>query len=102
MLVYDSDKDGYLYKFLVIENIYVYHSKEIIFSGNVLETIDFDEHYFAYHVKQSDEYCTVFYNSLLSPIPNALCMLFNGEQYVILRSPLWMCMNAYYADILKD
>lgn len=88
VLVYDSDKDGYLYTFLVIENVYVYNTDELLFSGNVLKTIDFDDHYFAYHVKPSDEYCTVFYNSLLSPIPNALCMLSNGEQYVILRSSL--------------
>lgn len=81
---------------------YMYNSDEIFFSGNILETIDFDEHYFEYHVKPSDEYCTVFYNSLLSPISNGLCLLFNGEQYVILRNPLWMCIIAYYADILKD
>lgn len=88
ILLYDLNTDAYLYMFLVVENIYVFNSDQLCFSGNLLKAIDFDEHFFAYHVKLSNEHCTIFHNSLLSPTPNTLCMLFNGEQYVVLRSPI--------------
>ncbi|XP_061721309.1 uncharacterized protein LOC133528103 isoform X1 [Cydia pomonella] len=90
ILVHSVNDDEYLYNFLIVNQIYLYDVNQLIFSGTLLDTVEFDDHYYAYHVKTPDQvvYCTVFYESLLSPIPNAKSVSLYGKQYIVLRSPL--------------
>lgn len=90
ILVHSLQNDAYTYIFLEVENVYMYDGNNLIFSGSLLETVAFDEHYFAYQLntRATNVHCDVFYKSLLSPIPNTKNVLLDGKQYVVLRSPL--------------
>ena len=90
VMVKDVCTDNYLYTFCIVEDIYLYDSNCLIFKVFLLDTLTFDDHYFAYHVEMPSlkEYATFFHDCLLSPIPNTKVVLPNGRQYVVLRSSL--------------
>lgn len=83
-------QDKYLYCFLIVQNIYVYGDNVLIFAGNMLDTLGFDEHYFAYEIDIPiiERPIAIFLESLLSPIPNVKTYSLTGKKYVVLRSPL--------------
>lgn len=90
ILVKSLSSDCYLYDFFLLNKIYVYDSNRLIFSGTVLNTLWFNEHYYAYEVEipSMQQQIYVFLESFLSPIPNTMNILANGKQYITLRSPL--------------
>ncbi|XP_055910338.1 uncharacterized protein LOC129944725 isoform X1 [Eupeodes corollae] len=90
ILVKSLNSDRYLYNFFLLEKIYLYNCDCLIFEGMLLQTLCFDDHYYAYEVEVPSltNQVTMLLESFLSPIPNTLNTLPNGRQYVILRSPL--------------
>ncbi|KAK0177186.1 hypothetical protein PV328_001263 [Microctonus aethiopoides] len=67
-------------------------------------TVEFDDHYYTYHVKTTDRIasCTVFYESLLSPIPNAKSVLLDGKQTLFSSNPVnWLKKPSNIAGATK-
>lgn len=53
-----------------------------------MNTIAFDEHFFAYEVKHENNALFIYHHMLYSHIPNNLSVLSNGCSYVTLRSSI--------------
>lgn len=89
ILVKDVCEENVL-NFFQVEKIYLHNSERVIFFGNMLQTLGFDEHYFAYNVETTYRMkdVTEFLESFLSPIPNTKCVLLGGRHYIVLRSPI--------------
>lgn len=73
-------------KFGIVDRIFVCNNNIILFQCFKLNTIMFDEHYQSFEVKkENNEQIFVGYNMLASHVPNHICVLSNGNKYVILR-----------------
>ncbi|CAI6367270.1 unnamed protein product [Macrosiphum euphorbiae] len=81
-------QENELPKFCIIEQIFLYNNKYVIFKCSELETIMFDEHIFSYEVKVENSYQFVYHHMLPSFIPNNINILPNGYKYVTLRSSI--------------
>lgn len=58
--------------------------------GILMQTLVYDEHFFAYVVAETEakENVVRYYKNLVSPIPCHISILSNGKKYVTLRSSL--------------
>jgi len=74
--------------FCIIEQIFLYNNKYVIFKCSKLETILFDEHVYSYEVKVENSYQFVYHHMLPSFIPNNINILPDGYKYVTLRSSI--------------
>ncbi|CAI6372385.1 unnamed protein product [Macrosiphum euphorbiae] len=78
------------YKFVSVNNIFLYDSNRIIFECNSLLMVGFNEHVYSYEVifPETNNNCFIFQDSLVSPIPNNLNVTPDGTKFVTVRSPL--------------
>lgn len=75
--------------FCIIDHIFLYNNKVVMFKCSELYTIIFDEHTFSYEVKVGNSnQIFVYHHMLPSFIPNNLSILPNGCKYVTLRSSI--------------
>lgn len=88
MVLICNIEENELPKFCIIEQIYLYDNKHVIFKCIELETIVFDEHIFSYGVKVENTYQFLYHHMLPSFIPNNINILPNGYNYVTLRSSI--------------
>lgn len=75
-------------KFGIIDNIYLYNNKVIMFKCLQLNTIIFDDHFCSYEVTLENNVIFLYHHMLYSHIPNNICVLPNGCTYVTLRSSI--------------
>lgn len=81
-------------EFATISDVYVYNSCKLAFIASPMETIAFDEHYYAYNVRNADsdmQPVYISYDSMSYPFPCNLAIVGSSlqpSQYVILRKPL--------------
>lgn len=84
-----SIEENELPKFCIIEDIFLYNNKYVMFECSELDTIVFDEHIiFSYEVKVEDSYQFVYYHMLPSSIPNNINTLPDGCKYVTVRNSI--------------
>lgn len=78
------------YKFISVNNIFLYDSDRIIFECNSFLMVGFNEHVYSYEVifPETNNNCFIFQDSLVSPIPNNLNVTPDGTKFVTVRSPL--------------
>jgi len=75
--------------FCLINEIFVYNNDQVVFFCFELNTIMFNEHFFAYEVEVDITKSTfVSYDSLLNSIPNNINILSNGKRYITVRGGL--------------
>lgn len=89
-ILVNSTSNDMLVTFLKVKSIYLYDSTSLIFEGTLFRTVSFDDHLFAYEVKEPEatEMIVLFYNKLVSPIPCNINVLTSGKTYITIRSPL--------------
>lgn len=88
ILVYGTSPNDIMYFFKVSE-IFLFNYSILIFKGDLLHTVDFDEHFQAYEIEELSNQKPVFklHNDLESSIPcNINVVAFN--KYVTLRNPI--------------
>ncbi|KAF9408398.1 hypothetical protein HW555_011901 [Spodoptera exigua] len=90
ILVYDTSPDDLLPVFFKVQNVFLYDSNSLILMGQLLQTLEFDEHFFAYVVQEPEAKQNVvkFLNSFSHPIPCNINILSNSKKYVTLRNTL--------------
>ncbi|CAG9782115.1 unnamed protein product [Diatraea saccharalis] len=90
ILIYDTNTNDSLPEFLRVNNVYLYDSNDLIFVGTLMQTLRFDDHFFAYEVGETETNQNVIkrYKSLVSPIPCNINVLNNGKKYITVRCAL--------------
>lgn len=84
-----KDLDDRIPHFVMVKTIFINGSHKIIFECCLLTTVDFDEHTYAYEVNiHESNRDFIFQDTLISPIPNTLNIVSNGNHYVTCRDPL--------------
>jgi hypothetical protein len=92
ILVYDkmpiSDRNEVT--FLMVNNVYIYNDEKIILTGNLLKSVLFDEHYYAYDVIRTDQQVAIWLTNLSFMTPHTKNVLTSTckKNYVTLRSPI--------------
>lgn len=81
----NSDYDQVL--FIIIEEIFLYNSKDIILMCSKFETIGYDEHLCCFRVRRNNlpEYVSVFFNDLLCSVPHNYNISSDGDGLITLR-----------------
>lgn len=75
--------------FCLINEIFVYNNNQVIFNCIQLNTIVFNDHFFAYEVEvENTKNIFVSYDSLFNPIPNNINVISSGIKYVTVRCGL--------------
>jgi hypothetical protein len=86
--------EPHIIHFAIIHKVYVYNNNNVVFKAKPMETINFDDHYFAYNVEDAGpgtELVYINYDSMQYPYACNLVIVGCGVhplQYVILRKPL--------------
>jgi len=85
----DLSDEGTCIEFFLVQKVFLYNLKSIVFMYKKFKTIGFDEHFYAYEVVcpsiESDTFY-MFQNMLVSYAPNNLTYAPNGLKYITLRS----------------
>lgn len=82
----DLSQETFLPSFAIINEIFLDDQDKILFSCLSLDTIYFDEHYFAYKVVTTDKPLYIsYYDDLIAPIPNAMNVMPDLSTYVTVR-----------------
>lgn len=78
------------YKFVYVNNIFLYDPDRIIFECNCLLMVGFNEHVYSYEVifPVTNNNCLIFHDSLVSSIANNLNVTPDGTRFVTVRSSL--------------
>jgi len=75
--------------FCLINEIFVYYNDQVVIFCFELNTIMFNEHFFAYEVEVDiTKSKFVSYDSLLNSIPNNINILSNRKKYITVRGGL--------------
>jgi len=75
--------------FCLINEIFVYNNDQVVFFCSELNTIMFNEHFFAYEVEvDTTKSIFVSYDCLLNSIPNNINILSSGKRYITVRGGL--------------
>lgn len=75
--------------FCLINEIFVCNNNQVVFLCFQLNTIMFNEHFFAYEIEvENNKKIFVSYDSLLSSIPNNINTVSSGKRYVTVRGGL--------------
>jgi hypothetical protein len=85
ILVVDILETTCLPLFAKVQNIYLINEVTVIFYCILLKCIDFNQHYFAYQVRETNEYSFLSYNTLISPVPATLTVMSDNKLYVTVR-----------------
>lgn len=90
VLVYTTSPDDLLPIFFEVQNVFLYNSDSLILMGQLFQTLEFDDHFFAYEVKEPEAKETVvkFHNCLSYPMPCNINILSSGKKYITLRCSL--------------
>lgn len=92
VIVCDVEPDNI--QFATIRNVYIHNECKIVFKALPMDTIAFDEHYFAYNVQDASprkEFMYINYDTMQYKYPCNIVILGHGVhplKYVILRKPL--------------
>lgn len=85
IVVLDISESSGLPQFGEIKNIYLLDNDEVTFECVSLESIDFNEHYYAYQVQRTNNYLLHNYNTIVSPVPATMTIMSNLQVYVTVR-----------------
>lgn len=90
ILVHSTSSEDCLVTFFKLTHIFVLNSKcDLIFKGILLDTLHFDEHFFAYEIIEPTylKYVVKLHSLLEFPIPCNISTVSN-KMYITLRSPI--------------
>lgn len=87
VLLYSTDPNESLPLFVTLSNIFLFDSKQLILMGNLLKTVNFNSHYFAYEAQDLEKRVEValFHDNLISGIPCNENVMKSGKKFITLR-----------------
>lgn len=77
--------ETFLPSFAIINNMYLDNNDCVLFERFSLNTLSFDEHYYAFEVERTNTVVYVSFDDLLAPVPNNINVMPNLGTYVTSR-----------------